>query len=272
MKNISTIPQISNSAIIEQILKETDQFEISPLDLKKIDEFLKVTSHDFDFNKFDGIGKVGEQLEIRGILDIKESSIFLDENETIPTRKRFSHAHEIGHYLIPGHHEYFYQCTKSDMDHSTLNSLEKEANLFASELLFKGSLFNKALGEFEQITFNTVGEIAQTFNASFVASLRKVVTETEKAATMIVISEHNGHGSISYTISSSSMREKYFSDISNIPSLEQIIVRSRKASRQDPHRVKFRTILATGEKIILNCQFYYNGFQHVGLVCPDDRS
>ena len=271
MKSIRTIPQISNSAIIEQILKDTGQFDISPLDLKKVDDLLKVTSYDFDFNKFDAVGQVGEQLELRGILNINESSIILDENETFPTRKRFSHAHEIGHYLIPSHRDYFYQCTKADMDHTTINSLEREANLFASEFLFKGSLFDSALAEYDRVTFNTVGEIARTFNTSFIASLRKVVEETEKPATMVIISEHSGHGSIDYTISSPAMKSKYFSDISNIPSLDQIIEFSRKASRPDPHRVKFRTTLTTGEKIILKCQFYYNGFQHVGLVCPDDR-
>jgi len=269
MKSINTIPEISNSAIIEQILNQTGQFDISPLDLKKIDELLKVNSYDFDFNKFKKIGEVGEQLELRGILDIKASSIFLDENEKLGSRKRFSHAHEIGHYLIPSHRDYLYQCTESDMNPSTLQALEREANQFASELLFKGPLFYEALRDIDTVSFHNVGEIAKLFNVSFVASLRKVVSETNQPAAMVIVSEKNGSGLIDYTIGSESMRDNYFRDISNIPSLAEIIKKSKVASRHDPHRVKLRAMLSNGEKVVLGCQFYYNGYQHVGLICPE---
>jgi len=269
MKSLSTVPEISNSIIIERILKDSDQFDLLPIDLQKIDELLKIVSYDFDFKKFIDPESKSDQLELRGILDIRESSIYLDQAEKLVSRKRFSHAHEIGHYLIPNHRDYFYQCSESDMNVATLNLLEREANQFASELLFKGSIFKQVLEENRRITFNSVGNIAEAFNVSFVASLRKVITETSQPAAMVIISEKDGGGEINYTISSQSMRDKYFSEISNIPSLPQIIEKSRLATRRDPHRIKLKSANSAGEKVILTCQFYFNGYQHVGLIRPE---
>ena len=271
MKSVNTIPEISKSLIIDQILKDSGQFDLSPVDFNELDDLLKVVSYDFDFNEFDLKGKAGEQLELRGILDLKEKSIYLDENEKLQTRKRFSHAHEIGHYLMPSHREYFYHCSNSDMKHSTLNILEREANQFASVLLFKGSLFHDHIEDYEKITFNSVARIAEIFGASFVASLRKVISETSKPAAMVIISENEGNGKIDYTIGSQSMREKYFNEVSNIPSLSDLISSSRTSTRNDPHRLKLKSLSANGERVILNCQFYYNGYQHVGLICPQQK-
>ena len=269
MKSLSTVPKISNSLIIERILKDSNQFDLSPVDLKKIDELLKIVSYDFDFKKFNDPDSKSEQLELRGILDIRESSIYLDQDEKLVSRKRFSHAHEIGHYLIPSHRDYFYQCSESDMDAATINLLEREANQFASELLFKGKIFNQALEEDRRITFNSVGDMAEAFNVSFVASLRKVITETSQPAAMVIISEKDGDGEINYTISSQSMKDNYFSEISNIPSLSQIIEKSKLATRRDPHRVKLKSANSTGQTVVLTCQFYFNGYQHVGLIRPE---
>ncbi len=268
MKSINSLPELSLSLIVDQILKDAGQLNLAPIDLKQIDELLKLVSYDFDFNHFKGEGLVGEQLSLRGILDIKERSIYLDENENYEPRKRFSHAHEVGHYLIPHHRDHFYRCNEQDMKHHTDHMIEREANEFASALLFKGSAFDEVLDAYDIISFNSACEIADQFNVSNLAAARKLVTDTLHPAALVVISADENNPAIKYTITSQTMREKYLKEITSIPSISEVVQESRGSSRNDPYRSNFKLKTNQGESVVLECQFYYNGYDHLGIVTP----
>ena len=50
-------------------------------------------------------------------------------------RKRFTIAHELGHFFIPNHNNSTYQCDRFKIEQFGNASQEVEANIFASELL-----------------------------------------------------------------------------------------------------------------------------------------
>lgn len=113
----------------------------APVDVHKIAKLLGFTIIESDFpNNYSG------EIFIEG--DIK--SIGINKNHT-QKRQRFSIAHELGHYLNA--HQYFDEDGKmlEDTEFDFTNPLhrqEKEANMFASELLIPKEFLVRDLNEF----------------------------------------------------------------------------------------------------------------------------
>lgn len=113
----------------------------APVDVYKIADLLGFSIIESDFpDKYSG------EIFIEG--DIK--SIGINKNHTIK-RQRFTIAHELGHYL--NGHQYFDEDGKMMEDlefdfNNPLHRQEKEANLFASELLMPKEFLINDLNEF----------------------------------------------------------------------------------------------------------------------------
>jgi hypothetical protein len=63
-------------------------------------------------------------------------------------RKNFTLAHEIGHFLLPGHDQADLVCTKSDIGNwgGGYKEVEREADEFAAELLMPATLVQRIIG------------------------------------------------------------------------------------------------------------------------------
>jgi len=85
-------------------------------------------------------------------------------------RKNFTLAHEIGHFLIPGHdHELV--CTKSDIGNwgDGSKAIEREADDFAAELLMPSALIQRIIGSAAP-SLELIQKIAQRFHTSLSAA------------------------------------------------------------------------------------------------------
>lgn len=100
--------------------------------------------------------------DISGVLDIEESKIYLNEKDT-PEHKRFTIAHEIGHWILhkdqlknnPDMAIYYRRPIGGESDIK-----EKEANYFAANLLVPLKILNKLAVNF------SVEELSKTFAVS----------------------------------------------------------------------------------------------------------
>ncbi|MGN6276910.1 MAG: ImmA/IrrE family metallo-endopeptidase [Solirubrobacterales bacterium] len=101
-------------------------------------------------------GAPTDQGRLSGMLDAEEMIIWVDRGEArrSPGRRRFTIAHEIGHLLlhVPVFHEVFYDPTSDvqeveeespDAELPELRRREREANVFARELLMPESLLKE---------------------------------------------------------------------------------------------------------------------------------
>ena len=88
-------------------------------------------------------------------------------------RKRFTVAHELGHYTIPGHltsDKPFFKCTDKDLNTFwELNSKESEANSFAAELLMPENHFKDRING-KDLSYNVLQDLKAEFDTSLTAT------------------------------------------------------------------------------------------------------
>ena len=106
--------------------------------------------------------------------------IGLNKNITSETRKKFTLAHELGHYKIPSHQNIQeYKCSKEDIENfQTDKDIEAEANEFAAELIMpKKMIINKI--EENDPSISIIQEIASNCETSFLSTAFRYTKLTE---------------------------------------------------------------------------------------------
>jgi Zn-dependent peptidase ImmA (M78 family) len=90
--------------------------------------------------------------------------------KSIP-RKRFTVAHELGHYYIDYHDELSYRCFGKDMEDisSSTKHDEREANEFAVELLMPYNLFRDDINRHD-ISLDTINLLAEKYLTSMIST------------------------------------------------------------------------------------------------------
>lgn len=108
----------------------------------------------------------------KGIIAIKQS---IREH----SRKRFTIAHEIGHYVIPGHRTLENVCTSSMVEswQKGLSRAELEANEFAVELLLPSRYVREPL-RLHDPSLKTIRRVASQFETSLTATTLRFVSLT----------------------------------------------------------------------------------------------
>ena len=115
----------------------------------------------------------------KGIIAVKQS---IREH----SRKRFTIAHEIGHYVIPGHRTLENVCTSKMVEswQKGLSHAELEANEFAVELLLPARYVREAL-RLNDPSLGTIGKVANQFETSLTATTLRFVGLTDLACVAV---------------------------------------------------------------------------------------
>jgi hypothetical protein len=103
------------------------------------------------------------------------------------SRKRFTTAHEIGHYLLPGRETETSVCATKDVGFLTdaANDIEQAANEFASELLMPSLALRRIVKRFG-VSMNTCKFIRDQFQVSLTAASVKCMEVAERRAALLV--------------------------------------------------------------------------------------
>lgn len=125
------------------------------------------------------------------IVGSQRRAIITVNNRSIPTRRRFSLAHEIGHW----HHHRggILYCGAGEIGNPARSALDPEtqADQFASDLLLPDFMFRPRIAKIKRLTLATVREIAAEFDVSLTATLLKLV---ESNCFPIIVVCHNKRG------------------------------------------------------------------------------
>jgi Zn-dependent peptidase ImmA (M78 family) len=109
------------------------------------------------------------------IVGLQKRAVITVNSQSIPTRRRFSLAHEIGHWHF--HKGRVLYCASFDVGNPANDALnpEREADDFASHIILPDYLFRPFALKLKQPSLPLVREIADEFNASLTATLLKLV-------------------------------------------------------------------------------------------------
>lgn len=117
--------------------------------------------------------------EARGIIAVRE---------TIPERvsKRFTIAHEIGHYVLPGHDLDGSVCTEEDLGllRKDVGDFEQEANQFAAELLLPTEQVKKIVKD-RGTSMDTCKFISKAFDTSLTAAAVRCIELSDSEAALV---------------------------------------------------------------------------------------
>ncbi len=108
------------------------------------------------------------------------------------SKKRFTVAHEIGHFSVPGHitpMQFIFQCTDDDLNNFGRQKVkESEANEFAAELLMPEEIFRKKL-RIHDLSYELIQDLTADFETSLTAtSIRFVELSGDYA---LIVSENS---------------------------------------------------------------------------------
>lgn len=110
-----------------------------------------------------------------------EGEIKLNANQD-PNRKRFTWAHEIGHFVNPYHHaddDDGFQCSETDIFRERKNIVEVEASRFASELLLPEWCLRRFFIAVENRKLNRIIELCEHMKVSKAAAIRRIANTCE---------------------------------------------------------------------------------------------
>ena len=127
------------------------------------------------------------------------------------TRKRFTVAHELGHYYIDYHKRISYRCFGKDLEDlsSDARQDEREANEFAVELLMPDELFKEDIRQHD-ISLDTINYLADKYITSITSTnIRYARCSDHECA--IIVSEHERIKYFAYSESFGKSKSLYLS-------------------------------------------------------------
>jgi len=195
--SLSQLARVRKEA--ERALREGSVLGILPTPVEQIMAVARVREVEEDMFNPSFIAKIMGKAEktgqaikralskVMGLFHASEGLVFLDQT-LILVRKRFIRLHESAHGFLPWQRPMYAiveDCEKS-LDPETADLFDREANMFASEVLFQLDTFHDMA---EQMPFEikTPKNLARKFNASVYSSIRQYVAKNQRACAVVVL-------------------------------------------------------------------------------------
>jgi len=127
--------------------------------------------------------------KVIGLLHRPDRMIHLDPG-LHPKRKTYVTVHEIGHDFLPHQRTTFavLEDSDSELDPETRDLYEREANVFASEVLFQGTRFTGEAADHE-LSIRVPVELSKKYGPSVYSSARRYVSTHRAPCALIVFNQ-----------------------------------------------------------------------------------
>jgi len=125
--------------------------------------------------------------KVLGLFDVAERLVVLDLGVP-PPRIPFLQLHEAGHGTLPHQskvYRFIHDCEKT-LDPDITELFDREANVFASEVLFQGDIFSKEAHD-REFGIKVPMSLAKKFGASQYSTFRRYVGTSPHACCVVVL-------------------------------------------------------------------------------------
>lgn len=127
-----------------------------------------------------------KDLDMDACLIVKNGRTFILLNKYNDSKRKFSIAHELGHYFLDNHDELMFNCFDIESGSKSNNmEQEREADEFASELLIPSTKIEKEL--LEDISFETIRRLQEKFQTSLKSTAIKAVKTYADSAILVLL-------------------------------------------------------------------------------------
>lgn len=125
--------------------------------------------------------------KVIGLFHASEGLVFIDQTLLL-VRKRFIRLHESAHGFLPWQRPMYavVEDSEKSLDPETADLFDREANVFASEVLFQLDTF-RDMAEDKPFEIWTPVKLAPKFNASIYSAIRQYVTKNHRACAVVVL-------------------------------------------------------------------------------------
>lgn len=273
--------EIEPKELIRYILAETGQYERTAVNPADILNFLKLEYASFDFDNTLPQDARIENSKPRALLSYPDRVVAVDSNLS-DMRRRFSVLHEIAHYVLPSHEYSLYLCDSQGLGFSAKLFFEKEANVFAADLLFCGERFTFEVNS-NPISASTVKQLADGYRASFEATSRRLVEKNVRPCMFIVFRRPPTRNSIDldaepvwekkYCIASPRFSAEYFTDLQRAVVPEPIARDLAEPGRDIANSINCQVGVNTteGKRSLFNAEFFFNQYNIFCFLKPSEN-
>lgn len=138
--------------------------------------------------------------KIQGLFHASEGLIFID-HALMEVKKRFVRLHECAHGFLPwqrGMYAVVEDCEKR-LDPDVADAFDREANVFASEVMFQLDTFQEEARERPFDIFTPV-RMAPKYGSSIYATVRQYVTKNHRRCAVLVLNPPEVHSELGFTV------------------------------------------------------------------------
>ncbi|KQV39326.1 MULTISPECIES: ImmA/IrrE family metallo-endopeptidase [unclassified Rhizobium] len=178
-----------------------DRFDVGPVDVERLAiEYSSSTSPNSPIHEVVGkkiTGCAGALVFSKTLP--RQWGIYYDETQS-ETRRRFTVAHELGHYVLHRQRiesEEQYKdgifCSEDSVIRGAGGDIEAEADQFAATLLMPLHDFRRQISAKEQVDFEKLGRIAKRYGVSLTAAVLRWLEYSETRAMLVVSNEGFAH-------------------------------------------------------------------------------
>ncbi len=121
--------------------------------------------------------------KVRGIADLRERVVYVPHTTILP-RVLFAKSHEFGHQVIPWHYNPVYRDDDRTLNRNVEEVFEREANFFASEVIFQGARFMRRALDYRP-SLEAVFSLADLHGASRQATLWRFVESHDEPIAVV---------------------------------------------------------------------------------------
>lgn len=125
--------------------------------------------------------------KVLGLFECFDRLVLIDKNAPMP-KKPFIKLHEAGHGTLPHQAKVYrliHDCEKT-LDAEITDLFEREANVFASEVLFQGEVFSREAHD-QAFSIKVPIKLARKFGASNYATFRRYAITSPQAACVVAL-------------------------------------------------------------------------------------
>lgn len=273
----------------EKVLREADAFGTFPTPVKDIMGAAKVVEAKDDILAPGFITGLREQVQkagakvrsalskVMGLFLSSERLIFIDRSLLL-VKQQFVRLHETAHGFLPWQTPMYglVEDSKEELDPETAALFDREANVFASEVLFQLDTFSERLADADFSIWTPVNE-SKKFGASLYASVRQYVSKNYRDCTVVVlnkpeISDHGVTVSLRRSIQSPSFTERFgqltWPEIFTPDDQIGKIVPLKAAKSSGPREFLMQD--ANGDRVDCRAEAFYTGHNVLVLICTND--